>query len=104
MNPHDRAYKQLFQNKKLLELLFTPEILGAEWGDLLDFNQEKLPPAGSELRAKHKPLPHNNLAALLFLLEHNSDYHEAQVLLRELDQQSASYHKLRRAIISGCAM
>ncbi len=49
MNPHDRAYKQLFQNKELLELLFTPEILGAEWGDLLDFNQEKLPPAGSEL-------------------------------------------------------
>src|SRR5699024_3250286 len=49
---------------------------------------------------KNKPLPHNNLAALLFLLEHNSDYHEAQVLLRELDQQSASYRELRRAIIS----
>src|SRR5699024_6074691 len=29
------------------------------------------------LWAKNKPLPHNNLAALLFLLEHNSDYHEA---------------------------
>src|SRR5699024_10595518 len=44
MTPYDEAYKSLFQNKELLELLFTPEILGAEWSDLLDFNQARLLP------------------------------------------------------------
>ena len=44
MNYHDRAYKQLFQHKLLLQLLFTPEMLGPEWVGLLDFNQAKLLP------------------------------------------------------------
>lgn len=44
MNHHDRAYKQLFQYKMLLQLLFTPEMLGAEWVGLLDFSQAELLP------------------------------------------------------------
>ena len=44
MTPHDRAYKQLFQNKTLLQLLFTPEMLGEEWAELLDFNYAQLIP------------------------------------------------------------
>lgn len=129
MNHHDRAYKQLFQHKVLLQLLFTPEMLGAEWVGLLDFSQaELLPnehlsrkldlrqnaPARLEayqpqqryllidqgLWAKNKALPLDNLAGLLFKLEHSENFVKVRELLQQVDKQSAQYRELRRAILS----
>ena len=214
MSRHDRAYKSLFQNKILLQLLFTPEMLGDEWVGLLDFSEAQLLPnehlskkldlrqndqiwrikradstedlyvllllefqssvepkmalristyvtllyeqllnqrqvrlqdglpvvlpvvlytglknwsAQQELAdliqsaperllayqpqqryllidqrvwANNKALPHTNLTALLFMLEHSTDVSQAQQLLRELDQQSAQYRELRLALLS----
>lgn len=50
--------------------------------------------------AKNKALPHTNLTALLFLLEHCTDTEQAQQLLRAIDRQSTPYATLRRAFLA----